>query len=91
MSNLAKRSGSGNLIIEAETFPVTYSLIVHKGLGGMQSAQGRVRGDSNALFKAFEADGVKLSLENGDTIDIAIRNFQPLGEEAEFIVSGPVS
>ena len=68
----APRTGSGALSIAREQAPVDFSLLMVSAPAGRKAGKGSLTGDPDVLRQAFRAGECRLTLDDGEALNIAV-------------------
>jgi len=80
------RTGDGALTVARQDTVVAFSLLLTTGVAGRRSGKGSVTGDPAVLRQAFRAGECRLTLDDGEALNIAVVAHTEGGEVAYFEV-----
>ena len=78
------RTGNGVLMVARQDSPVAFSLLLTSGPAGRKGGKGSVTGDPDILRQAFRAGECRLTLDDGEALNIAVVAHTEGGEVAYF-------
>ena len=78
------RTGNGALTVARQDSAVAFSLLLVSGPAGRKTGKGSVTGEPDILRQAFRAGECRLTLDDGETLNIAVVAHTEGGEVAYF-------
>lgn len=78
------RAGNGALTVARQDCAVVFSLLVASAPGGRKSGKGSLTGDPDSLRRAFRAGECRLTLDDGESLNIAVVAHTEGGQVAYF-------
>ena len=78
------RTGNGALTVARQDSAVAFSLLVANGPAGRKSGKGSLTGEPDVLRRAFRAGECRLTLDDGEALNIDVVAHTEGGEVAYF-------